>query len=907
MTRFNLLVKIFSLTLVSLVSILLIGYLASDAILENDTQNIRKTILGALQSEAKSLATVAQMQADLNGQSKQTSLTRQTWEAILPDAARQEQLGIQGILVMAHTNAILYHQISEPPIMSIPLDKLKFDLIPLLNQAAQTPHSSAEAFTGYITIDENLFIAAVSRLQRDPEPVSPSAKVRHNRLAKMYLVLLQSVSNSKLAGLTEDVARAGIEFVALPTKRRTPDLNRLTITGVYGNDIGSIVWRPAARDPVASSLLIFGTLALTVIVGLGGITFYRLTADFSTTAEMTENPTGGTRFLSSVNQSLAILSSNQPAKKSIGQLIDHLESIIPDSEFIGMIYDPNNTGVNSLISKRLNAKLAEALSRRVEPVNMLHAAIELGKKFKLNPNNEQWRNYLKTVQPDKIQFLYATPFTIETDILGCLITYKVDSKLLSQQDYQLIHTCSEVMALAIQKEAGATSSQQSLYQDPITHLVNRRVFQICLEQALNLVYRFGKATHHSTSIQVTALCFGVNQFSRVNEQYGHDVGDRALQELAGRLTRAASANDTIARFGGDQFALMTTQCKQLGETTRLVNHIRGILCEPLILDELTLQLDIVASVLFISNTPDTPRIAAEQALTQLESTLHDAKKATTGFRYCDRELDELGQRFSALHTSIPEALSNDTLEVFYLPLIDIRNNTLAGLEALVRWQHPVLARTDTNDIITAAEITDEIVRIDLEVLRKACAKIKQVNQQNQTNLTLSLNISGYSLSNENIFSYIAQLLQQTFVRPDLIRLEVNHDWLIDHTDQMLSLSKQIAGSGITFGVGKVKAESATAANLSAFPIQQIKLDQSCIKTLSENAQVRQRTSALLALSRTLGAETVAVGVESDHQLAWLKSQGVDYIQGYLIGRPLSNDQLLSEIDAINLKLQQDFS
>ena len=430
------------------------------------------------------------------------------------------------------------------------------------------------------------------------------------------------------------------------------------------------------------------------------------------------------------------------------------------------------------------------------------------------------------------------------------------------------------------KHAERALMHQSLH-DALTGLPNRALLEDRLAQLLS------RSTTHRPPIAV--LFLDLDEFKLVNEGFGHIAGDKILIQVARRLLEALRPEDTVARFGGDEFVVVCEVCSveaagQLGR--RLLAAVEA----PFALD--ATEVIVTASIgLAVAGDDATP----EGLLQDCDAAMYRAK-ARGRSRV---ELFDASSRANAaerLHTTtaLRRALERDELRVFFQPVVSISDARPLGVEALLRWQHPERGLVPPDDFIPLAEETGLIIPIGRWVLREALRERArwEAALPRHAPLRLAVNLSARQLSDPTLVAEVAGALSDCGAAPSSLILEVTESVLMQDIESLATLHA-LREMGISLHVDDFGTGYSSLAYLKTLPVDALKVDRSFVDGLGTTPEDLSIVTTVISLARTLSLAVVAEGVETELQLGVLRELGCDYAQGYLFARPLPYDQLVA--------------
>jgi diguanylate cyclase len=406
------------------------------------------------------------------------------------------------------------------------------------------------------------------------------------------------------------------------------------------------------------------------------------------------------------------------------------------------------------------------------------------------------------------------------------------------------------------------------HHDTLTSLPNRAHFNDRLDQEL-------AALANGESLAV--LCLDLDRFKEVNDLFGHAAGDKVLQAVASRVSTVLGERQMMARLGGDEFAILMPGVKHpnavslLAETVLEALHTTGD----------TPEINSVSMSIGIALCPDDA--ADRQALlSHADTALYRAKAdGRNTYRFFEARMGSEIRERRLLEHDLRLAIARNELRLAYQPQQDIRDNTIAGFEALLRWKHPTRGETSPALFIPIAEETGTILELGSWVLRKACAEAATWTQP----LTVAVNVSAVQLYNADFVEDLRQILLETGLSPRRLEIEITETALVRDFTRALTCLRQIEALGIRIAMDDFGTGYSSLSNLRAFPFNKIKIDGSFVRSVNSNEQAATIVRAVLGLGRGLGLPVLAEGVETEAELQFLKDEGCDQAQGYLVGRP----------------------
>ncbi len=416
------------------------------------------------------------------------------------------------------------------------------------------------------------------------------------------------------------------------------------------------------------------------------------------------------------------------------------------------------------------------------------------------------------------------------------------------------------------------------HHDPLTGLPNRLLFQERLEHALARSKRSGQ--------RCAVLFIDLDDFKRVNDTLGHGAGDRLLQNAAGRIAGALRDEDTVARFGGDEFVVLIEGIATVQHVAAVCEKILGTFAPALDIDGHSIAAGASIGVAVFPENGETP----ERLLEAADTALYRMKASGKG-RYCLYH-PEMSARIAErvlLADSLRRALGKGDLRLFFQPQVALLDGRVAGFEALVRWQHADLGLLPPARFLALAEDERLIVPLGHWVAQQACAEAQAWAEAGWP-ARIGINCSASELAAPDCLEGLQAVLAQTGLSPGRLHLELTGSVLHDLTRKSERIAKLRAlGIGIAlddFGVG-----NSSLAALKQLPIVQLKIDHTFVRGIPGDPNDEAIVAGIIDLGHTLGIPVVAKGVETEAQLEFLRARGCDEAQGYLIAKPMPGEKV----------------
>lgn len=430
------------------------------------------------------------------------------------------------------------------------------------------------------------------------------------------------------------------------------------------------------------------------------------------------------------------------------------------------------------------------------------------------------------------------------------------------------------------------------YFDPLTHLPNRRHLMERLAQ-------IGRGAEHLHS-RAGVVLVDLDGFKKINDVYGHTVGDAILLEVANRLRGLEREAETVAHLGGDEFILLFPNLSlDKNEAEIRLRYLVGKALDTLnrpyhlafCLGTASMEIRCTASI--GACTTDIEPLARSELLKRVDLALSIAKSSGRHkAAYFDTSMDDqLTYRFR-LEQDLSHALERSQFALHYQPIVN-REGNVEGLEALIRWNHPERGLVSPGDFIPIAEASDRIVSIGWWVIEQVCRELgKWRHQPNRQYLWIAVNVSARQLRNPRFTQELKRKLDEWGASANQLVLEITESLLLEgHVQALTQTFEEIRALGIRLSLDDFGTGYSSLSYLKSLPLTKVKIDQMFVRSLMENPKDHAITEAVLALAAKLGLSVVAEGVETQGQFELLDRMGCQHFQGYLFGRPAPLDSL----------------
>ena len=412
--------------------------------------------------------------------------------------------------------------------------------------------------------------------------------------------------------------------------------------------------------------------------------------------------------------------------------------------------------------------------------------------------------------------------------------------------------------------------------DSLTNLPNRILFMDRLKYSLKL------AQTHKTKVAVISM--DLDHFKEINDSLGHNVGDKILLEFSKRLQNKMKISDTISRLGGDEFSLIINDVENIDNISEFIIDGMQITKKPFIVDNNTLH---VSMSLGVSVYPDDGDDAS-QILKNADAAMFKAKdNGRNTYSFYDKSMTDKALKRVFLETALRKAIEDDELIIYFQPQMDGTKDSIVGMEALVRWQHPTLGIISPDQFIPLAEVTGMIVELDRIVMKKALTQFKKWNADGLNPGKLAINLAVKQLESNDFIYFLKDILNCEECSYTNIEFEVTETQIMKNPEKSITILQEIHDLGISIAIDDFGTGYSSLAYLKKLPITKLKIDRSFIKDLGQNSEDEAITKTIINLCKSLNLKVIAEGVETKEQKDFVLENDCNFIQGYLYSKPLS--------------------
>ncbi len=440
-----------------------------------------------------------------------------------------------------------------------------------------------------------------------------------------------------------------------------------------------------------------------------------------------------------------------------------------------------------------------------------------------------------------------------------------------------VTVCEDVSQL---KEAHLRMEELA-YVDSLTGLANRILFRDRLEQVLKGLQRTGNTA--------ALLYLDLDEFKRINDSLGHDVGDAVLMKVAESLRQCVRYQDTVARMGGDEFVILLTDIDGMSGASSVARKIMETMAKPVQL--LKNELIITPSIGITLAPADS--LNADILLKNADMAMYKAKSSgRNNYQFFTEEMNAQIVDHLVIENDLRRAIDKDELYLKFQPKFIIKTKKMAGVEALLRWDHPTKGKLSPEYFIPIAETAGLMVKLGKWVLRTACKEIKKLEQQGMHGIELAVNLSPRQFRDPYLIETIQDILAETDFKAVQLELEITETTLMEQIDHAVELLDQIKSLGISLTIDDFGTGYSSLNYLKRLPIDTLKIDKAFIADIPNDKDDMEISAAVIAMAHKLGLKVVAEGVSTEAHWEFLEKNHCDIAQGYLKGKPMLPSELL---------------
>ena len=432
-----------------------------------------------------------------------------------------------------------------------------------------------------------------------------------------------------------------------------------------------------------------------------------------------------------------------------------------------------------------------------------------------------------------------------------------------------------------EREQAEKTIRELALRDPLTGLANRELFHRRLEEVVRGTGRRGRL--------VALMLLNLDGLKSINDCFGHSVGDSLLKNVAERLEGVTRKGDTVARLGGDEFGIVMVDLQRPEAIRGLAERLLESLSRPLTLDGCLVNTGAGIGISFFPLDDTNP----DELIRKADIALDEAKATgRNSYQLYEGVMNAQARAAKVLESDLRLALVRQEFELHYQPKLGIDACEVVGAEALIRWRHPRRGLVSPTEFIPIAESSDLMVPLGEWVLQAACEQAKAWQESGFPSLPVAVNISARQFQDGDFIASLQGILYDTGLEPRWLELEITEGMMMDDTEQTIERFHRIHDLGVEISIDDFGTGYSSLAYLKRFPVHRLKIDRSFVCDLTTEPDDAAITEAVIKMGHSLKLKVIAEGVETEQQVAYLRSKGCDELQGFLFSPPLAADDFL---------------
>jgi diguanylate cyclase (GGDEF)-like protein/PAS domain S-box-containing protein len=505
------------------------------------------------------------------------------------------------------------------------------------------------------------------------------------------------------------------------------------------------------------------------------------------------------------------------------------------------------------------------------------------------------RDRVKNAMDNALQ--RQAPYNIEFRIVlpsGAIRTVHSQAEFVFAHDGRALHVDGTVQDIT-ERKLVEQQVRQLAYYDSLTGLPNRRLFKEQLEQALASAKQRGE--------RIAALFLDLDEFKRINDTFGHNVGDLLLREVANRLTQCLRGSDrvalpgnaglgSIARLGGDEFTILLHEIKAVEDAEKVAKRVLESVAQPMLLDGREVVVTASAGMAIYPDDGEDLDSLLKNADAAMYHAKETGKNAVRAYRSSLNR--SAGDRLQ-LESALRYALARDEFVLHYQPQWDVLSGRVVGMEALLRWRHAEKGLLFPDDFLPTAEQTGQIVPITQWVLQTVCKQNSAWQAQGLGCFPVAVNLSSNKFGRKNLAEMVRAALQESTLAPRHLELEVTEGIIMEDLEESMPTLLQLKNMGVRLAVDDFGTGYSSLSRIRRLPLDMLKIDRSFVRDIAHDPDDAVIVSTIVAMARSLRLDVIAEGVETSEQAEHLLAQGCHLMQGRLYLAPLPVEEVTARL------------
>ena len=474
-----------------------------------------------------------------------------------------------------------------------------------------------------------------------------------------------------------------------------------------------------------------------------------------------------------------------------------------------------------------------------------------------------------------MQALLILPFIAKNRVIGTLNIASSVPNFFSNERVDKLSNFTNQIALALDRIAAYESLQDSAYHDFLTGLPNYRMFKIRITEAVERAKQL-------KNIQAAVMFINLDRFTMVNDTFGHETGDLLLKDIGELLSSCLSSEDTVSRFGGDEFSILLPNIHTSEEAITVAKKILNILENPFFIKGYEITISASIGIAFYPENG----VDADTLLKHADRAMYRVKNSgKKNFAIYAQHKDDHSAGKLILENDLRKGLERNEFVVYYQPKVNLQSKSVSGTEALVRWIHSEKGLISPGEFIPLAEETGLIIPIGEFVLREAAKQCVIWQTTKETSIPISVNLSTRQFFQPKLVNTIEKIIEETGINPKLLELEITESMSMN-IEKSLDILLDLKKLGVQISVDDFGTGYSSLNYLRQLPIDRVKIDKSFINDMTVDENDEAIVETIINMGHNLKLSVIAEGVETEEQLQYLQKYDCDEIQGYFYSKPI---------------------